>query len=128
LRWKLACYAAALAVVATLAGAMTTWTVMHFSEIAALDRAVAREARQFFESAKNSTQDPSALQEKLAPIATSDRFVELRDGNGTVIYRSANLRDSQLQDGIEKTHVRTMGGREVRIAEFRDGNPLNRQH
>jgi signal transduction histidine kinase len=121
LRWKLACYAAALAVVATLAGAMTTWTVMHFSEIAALDRNVARDARAFFESARNTAQDTGTLREKIAPLAASDRFVELRDSNGSVLYRSPNVGEFALDDGILKPHAREIGGRAVRLAEFRDG-------
>ena len=36
LRWKLALYSALLAVVATIAGAATTWSVMRYEEIAAL--------------------------------------------------------------------------------------------
>ena len=120
LRWKLACYAAALAVIATLAGAMTTWTVMHFSEVAALDRKVAQDARAFFERAKNSSKDRATLQEMLAPLATSDRFVELRELDGAVLYRSPNLRETVLDDGIEKAHTRAIAGRTLRLAEFRD--------
>ena len=35
LRWKVALYAALLAVTATLAGSVTTWTVMRHEEIGA---------------------------------------------------------------------------------------------
>ena len=38
LRWKLALYSALLAVAATVGGAVTTWTVMRYEEIAAFDR------------------------------------------------------------------------------------------
>lgn len=121
LRWKLACYAAALAVVATLAGAMTTWTVMHFSEVAALDRKVAHDARAFFESAKNAPQDRATFQEKLAPLATSDRFLELRGPDGALLFRSPNLREAVLDGGTDKAQTREIAGRTLRLAEFHEG-------
>ena len=37
LRWKIAFYAAALGVIATIAGACTTWIIMHYSEAVDLD-------------------------------------------------------------------------------------------
>ncbi|MEY2557551.1 MAG: two-component system, OmpR family, sensor kinase, partial [Verrucomicrobiota bacterium] len=121
LRWKLACYAAALAVLATLAGAFTTWSVMRFSEIAALDRKVAADAQQFFRSAKESTNDRAVIQEKLAALMTSDRFVELRDLHGALLFQSTNLRGALLDDGVEKSHNREIEGSALRVAEFRDG-------
>jgi signal transduction histidine kinase len=121
LRWKLACYAAALAVLATLAGAFTTWSVMRFSEIAALDRKVAADAQQFFRSAKESANDRAVIQEKLAALMTSDRFVELRDLHGALLFQSTNLRGALLDDGVEKSHNREIEGRALRVAEFRDG-------
>lgn len=121
LRWKIAFYAAALGVVATLAGAATTWTVMRFSEIAALDRKVEAGAQEFFRNVKGSTDNRALLQEKLAPFMTSDRFVELRDLHGALLYHSPNLREPILDDGVEKFHSREIDGRTLRIAEFRDG-------
>jgi signal transduction histidine kinase len=118
LRWKLALYAAALAVVATLAGAVTTWTLMRFSEIAALDQALKRDALAFFQSVKSSS-DNRPIQEKLAPLLTSDRIVELRSADGTVLYRSPSPSGRELNDGIEKTHTRKINGQILRVAEFR---------
>jgi len=119
LRWKLALSAAALAVVATLAGAMTTWTLMRFSEIAALDRTLQRDAQEFFAGAKSST-DGRAIQEKLAPLLMSDRVVELRTADGALLYRSPVLSGKGLDDGIEKIHNRKIVGRSLRVGEFRD--------
>ena len=120
LRWKLALYAAALAVVATLAGAMTTWIVMRFSEVAAVDRQLKKDAQQFFHNVQSSAHDRATTQEQLAPLAASDRFVELRGLKGELLYRSPNLRQPILDDGIENFHTRTVDGRTLRIAEFRE--------
>jgi signal transduction histidine kinase len=119
LRWKLALYAAALAVIATLAGALTTWTLMRFSEVAALDRALQRDAQEFFKTAKSST-DGRPVQEKLGPLLTSDRVAELRSADGALLYRSPFLSGKGLDDGIAKAQTRKIDGRTFRVAEFRD--------
>ncbi|HEY2615139.1 MAG TPA: ATP-binding protein [Chthoniobacterales bacterium] len=119
LRWKLALYAAALAVTATLAGAITTWLVMRFSEIAALDRKMVNEARSLFESL-NTPAGPGAGIKKIAALATSDRFIELRGENDALLYRSPNLREP-IPDGNGRFHRGKIEGRTVQIMEFRDG-------
>ena len=53
LRWKLAFYAAALAVVATLAGAATTWTIMRYWELKAFDQRLALDAQELFRDVEN---------------------------------------------------------------------------
>ena len=53
LRWKLALYAAALAVIATLAGAATTWTIMRYWEFRAFDQRLALDAQELFRDAEN---------------------------------------------------------------------------
>ena len=53
LRWKLALYAAALGVGATLAGAATTWTIMRYWELKAFDKRLALDARELFRDVEN---------------------------------------------------------------------------
>ena len=50
LRWKVALYSAGLGIVATIAGAATTWTLMRRSEIAVFDKRLAQEDYIVFEA------------------------------------------------------------------------------
>lgn len=121
LRWKIAFYAAALGIVATLAGAATTWTVMRYWEIKAFDRRLALDARELFRDVENFegglANNRRAIQEKFVPLALRSRLVEIRGPNGEVLYRSPEVRDS-MDDGIEGIHTRVIDGRRVRMGTF----------
>ncbi len=73
LRWKLALYAAALAVVATIAGAATTWTIMRYWEMKAFDQRLALDAQELFRDVENFDGGVPAnsrtFQEKFVPLA-----------------------------------------------------------
>ena len=120
LRWKLAWYAAALAVIATLAGAATTWTIMRFSEIAALDRKMEADAQKFFQSVKGFTDNRVFLLEHLAPLMKSEWFVDL-DLNGALLTKSPVLDESAVSERAQKFQSRRIDGLLLRIGEFRDG-------
>jgi signal transduction histidine kinase len=123
LRWKLAFYSALLAVVATLAGAATTWTVMHFSEIAAFDWRLALDADELFRDVENFegglANNRLSIKEKFVPLAMRERLVEIRGPSGELLYLSPNVPAPGLGDGIEKVHTRTVNGRSVRVGTFR---------
>ncbi|MEY2563330.1 MAG: two-component system, OmpR family, sensor kinase [Verrucomicrobiota bacterium] len=120
LRWKLAWYAAALAVIATLAGAATTWTIMRFSEIAALDRKMEADAQKFFQSVKGFTDNRAFLLEHLAPLMESKWFVDL-DLDGALLTKSPILDESAVSDRAQKFQSRRIDGLPLRIGHFRDG-------
>ena len=123
LRWKLAFYAAALAVVATLAGAATTWTVMRYMEVAAFDRRLGLDAKELFRDVENFegglANNRLAIKEKFVPLALRERLVEIRGPGGELLYLSPNVREPVLDDGIEEFHTRTIDGRRVRMGTFR---------
>jgi signal transduction histidine kinase len=123
LRWKLAFYAAALAVVATLAGAATTWAVMRYSEIAAFDRRLALDAEELFRDLENFEGGPAnnrlAITEKFVPLALRERLLEIRGPGGQMLYRSPNVGESLLDAGITNSPSRTIDGRSVRVGTFR---------
>ncbi|HVF71816.1 MAG TPA: ATP-binding protein [Chthoniobacterales bacterium] len=122
LRWKLAVYAAALAVVATLAGATTTWTIMRFWEMKAFDERLALDARELFRDVENFegglATNSRAFQEKFVPLALKDRFIEIRGPAGEIIYRSANVPPSGMLDGIENVHTRKIDERSIRMGTY----------
>jgi signal transduction histidine kinase len=122
LRWKLAFYAAALAVVATLAGAATTWTVMRYAEIAAFDRRLALDAKEMFRDIENFeggwVNNRLTIKEIFVPLALRERLVEIRGPGGELLYLSPNVHGPVLDDGIEKFHTRIIDGRSVRMGTF----------
>ena len=120
LRWKLAWYAAALAVIATLAGAATTWTIMRFAEIAALDRKMEADAQKFFQSVKGFTDNRVFLLEHLAPLMKSEWFVDL-DLNGALLTKSPVLDESAVSERAQKFQSRRIDGLLLRVGEFREG-------
>jgi signal transduction histidine kinase len=122
LRWKLALYAAALAVVATLAGAATTWTIMRYWELKAFDQRLALDARELFRDVENFEGGLAAnsrvFQEKFVPLALRDRLVEIRGPANELLYLSPNVPQPVLHDGIEEFHTRKIDGRSVRMGTF----------
>ena len=72
LRWKIALYAASFGIVATIAGAITTWTLMRRSEIAAFDRRLALDAQELFRDVENFeggwTNNQRAFREEFVPL------------------------------------------------------------
>lgn len=122
LRWKVALYAATLAIVATLAGAATTWTVMHYNELRAFDQRLASDAQELFRDVENFEggweKNRNAFKENFVPLALRNRFIDIRGPNGEVLYRSPNLSEPLPNDGIEKFHTRKVGGRSLRMGTF----------
>ena len=100
LRWKLAFYAASLGVVATIAGAATTWTVMRSAEIAAFDRRLALDAEELFRDVEHFegglASNQLVFQEKFVPLALRGRLLEIHGPGGELLYRSPNVRGSGL--------------------------------
>src|SRR5690349_3882897 len=125
LRWKLALYAALLAIAATIAGAATTWTVMRYEEIAAFDRRLTTDAQELFRDVEHfhrSTGDNRAFQEIFVPLALRNRVVEVTDANGQTLYLSPGLKEPLSSDGIKSFHTRKIGNRSIRMGEFSDGH------
>ena len=122
LRWKLAFYAATLAIVATLAGAATTWTVMRHAEIAAFDRRLALEANEMFRDIEKLEGDWAnnhrVIKEIFVPLALRERLVEIRGSGGELLYLSPRLHGPVPDDGTEKFHTRVIDGRSVRLGTF----------
>src|SRR3954468_1192200 len=122
LRWKLALYAAALAVVATIAGAGTTWTIMRYWELKAFDKRLALDARELFRDVENFeggiTNNSRVFQEKFVPLALRDRFIEIRGPANELLYLSPNVQAPVLSDGIDGFHTRRIGNLDVRLGTF----------
>src|SRR6266446_2583640 len=122
LRWKLAVYAGWFALAATLAGAVTTWSVMRYAELAAFDRLLTTQAHEFFRDVENFAGGPinnrRVFKEIFVPLALRDRLVEVRDATGKLLYLSPRLATPFPKDGIKRFHIQNIDGRKVRFAEF----------
>ena len=126
LRWKIALYAAGFGIVATIAGAATTWTLMRRSEIAAFDRRLMLDAEELFRDVENfeggSENNRRVFREEFVPLALKNHFIEIRGPNNEVLYLSPNLNGALLSDGIEKFHTRKIAGRSARLGTFHRGS------
>ena len=119
LRWKIALYAAALGIVATLAGAATTWTLMQHFELKRLDQQIAAEAEEFFSTFPanlGARIDQDALQ-RFTPFAWHNRMIQLRDADGALLYQSPNLPESFAPGDTGPATV-AMGRRKIRVTSF----------
>jgi signal transduction histidine kinase len=127
LRWKVALYSALLGVAATIGGAITTWYVLRYAEIAAFDQRLTTDAHEFFRDVENFAGGPAnnrrVFKEIFVPLAMRDRLVEVTDAKGALLYRSPNLHTEFPADRIKKFHDHKIEGRSIRLAEF-DENGL----
>jgi signal transduction histidine kinase len=125
LRWKIALYAAGFGIVATIAGAATTWTLMRRSEIAAFDRRLMLDAQELFRDVENFEggwdNNQRAFREEFVPLALKNHFIEIRGPDNEALYVSPNLSGSVLNDGVEKFHTRKIDNRSVRTGTFHRG-------
>lgn len=130
LRWKVACYSALFALCATLAGALTTSVIMRYSELADFDRRLSIGTQEFFRDIENFERDPNktpgAFEERFVPLAMRQHLLEVFNEQGQLLYRSPNLRHPLPNDSISTFHTIRVGGRDVRLAEFRSGGLLVR--
>src|ERR1051325_312531 len=115
LRWKLAFYSAFLAILATIGGAATTWSVMRYEEIAAFDRRLTTDAHEFFRDVANfdggSAANWRVIKQNFVPLALRNRLVEVTDANGATLYLSPGLAEPLSSDGLKSFHTRKIGGR-----------------
>lgn len=126
LRWKIALYAAAFGIVATIAGATTTWILMRRSELAVFDQRLALDAQELFRDLNNFEggwqNSRGAFKEIFVPLALRNRYIELRGPNDEVLYLSPSLRGAALRDKIDQIHTGEIDNHPVRIGTFREND------
>lgn len=121
LRFKIAFYAATLGILSTLAGAVTTWTVMRIWQIKAFDNRLGLDAQELFRDIENFEGGAEAnrltFHERFVPLALKNRLIEIRNQSGETLYRSEEIR-GPMDDGIEEVHTCMIDGRRVRMGTF----------
>jgi len=122
LRWKIAFYAATLGIIATIAGACITWVVIRNSEMAAFDRRLTTEAHEMFRDIENfresGSKNLSSFNENIVPLASPNRLINIRVANNKLLYSSPGLRESILDDGMERIHTSKIKGVPMRLGVF----------
>jgi signal transduction histidine kinase len=122
LRWKVALYSAWLAMASTIGGAVTTWFVLRYAEIAAFDQRLTTDAQEFFRDVEHfeggRTSDRLVFDEIFVPLSLRKHLVEVTDASGTVLYLSPRLRQPFPRDGIKTFHNHMIDGQNIRLAEF----------
>jgi two-component system, OmpR family, heavy metal sensor histidine kinase CusS len=123
LRWKIALYAASLGVVATFAGAATTWLLMRRSEIRTFDQRLTVDGNELIRDIENFgsgwSTNQTAIKEIFVPLALRNRLIEIRGKDNEVLYRSESIHQPITDDGIAEVHGRVVEGRRVRMGTFR---------
>jgi signal transduction histidine kinase len=122
LRWKIAWYAAALGVIATIAGAVTTWLVMHFAEIRALDRRMLLEAKQVGAAIGDGQTNDSQISSILAGVAGRGSLLQIEGKDGRIVYRSPGLQGASLDDGNQNVHRIAFQGKSYRVINHASDN------
>ena len=126
LRWKIALYAASMGVVATFAGAATTWSLMRRSEIRTFDQRLTVDGNELIRDIENFgsgwSTNQTAIKEIFVPLALRNRLIEIRGKNSEILYRSPNLHEPIADDGIAEVHGRIVEHRRVRMGTFRKGD------
>jgi signal transduction histidine kinase len=124
LRWKIACYAASLGVIATIAGAATTWTIMQYWEIHDLNVDLTNAARQIAQHvsdlSRNQPVDETVLQQTLAPMVARYGIIEVNAANGQTLYRSSRLPEN-VTLAAKSSDTREIDHHGVRLARATDG-------
>ena len=124
LRWRLVIWAAVFAFAASVICVWATWVLLRHQEVRALDARLTTDAQELFRDMANfqPTDQQARMTERLVPLALRERFVEVRDRTGQLLYLSPNLTAPVLKDDDDSFHTREIAGRSVRIGVFRDGD------
>ena len=122
LRWKIALYAAGLGVIATIAGACTTWAIMHYWELGRFDRRLTTDAQELLRMVATFEAGPAKnrlpFTETSVPLSLRSRFIQVSAPDGRIIYLSPNMPGPAQDDGIEAIHSRTIDHHRARVGIF----------
>ncbi len=131
LKLKFGVYSAVLTALAILATAVLTLPYIYFRQLAELDKTLSEDARDLFKNLENLPGELSGTRpvtNRFIPTFLRSRYIELRGPEGSILYRSPNLREndiSQLADGMVSVKLQDPAQKtkpiwNARIGTFRD--------
>ncbi len=125
LKAKVSLGAALVTAATVLAAGLATRPIIFRLQLNELDTLLSENAGQLFQGLENFRGAPSDFRkpvaERFVPVSLRGRYLEIEGPEGQVLYRSANLRGTDLTG--EPGFLRTVPlfGRQTRIGTFRHG-------
>jgi signal transduction histidine kinase len=125
LKAKVSLGAALVTAATVLAAGLATRPIIFQLQLNELDTLLAENAAQLFQGLENFRGAPSDFRkpvaERFVPVSLRGRYLEIEGPEGQVLYRSANLRGTELtgEPGVLRTV--SLFGRQTRIGTFRHG-------
>ena len=125
LKLKFGLYSAGLTTFALAAVAGVVMPYIYHHQMAELDAQLAENAEELFRDLENfrgAPVDPrQTVAAKFIPLSLRLRYIELEGPEGQTLYRSPNLRDTDMPHDPKGLHTVQLFGRNVRIGSFRQG-------
>ena len=125
LKLKFGLYSAGLTTLALVATAGVVMPYIYQHQMAELDAQLAENAQELFRDLENFRGAPVDPRQpvgvKFIPLSLRLRYIELEGSEGQTLFRSANLRETDLPHEPKGLHTVPLFGRNVRIGSFREG-------
>jgi signal transduction histidine kinase len=125
LKLKFGLYSAALALAAVLGSSLVLMPIIYRAQVAELDTQLRENAEEMFRDLENFRGAPQdyrkGFNERFIPVGLRLRYLEIEGPEGQVLYRSANLRGTDLSAAGEGMRTIPIFGRNVRHGTFRQG-------
>jgi signal transduction histidine kinase len=125
LKIKFGLYAAGLAYAAVVGFSLVLMPIIYHHQLNELDSQLKDNAEELFRDLENFTGAPKdyrkGFSERFIPVALRRRYMEIEGPEGQVLYRSPNLRGTDLAPQAEGLRTMVLFDRNVRLGTFRHG-------
>lgn len=125
LKLKFGLYAAGLAYAAVVGFSLVLMPIIYHHQLDELDGQLKDNAEELFRDLENFTGAPKdyrkGFSERFIPVALRRRYMEIEGPEGQVLYRSPNLRGTDLTPQKEDLRTMVLFDRNVRVGTFRHG-------
>ena len=125
LKAKFSLGAGLLTAATVLLGGLATRPIIYRVQLRELDQLLTDNAAELFSDLENYRGAPSDFRkpvgERFVPVSLRGRYLEIEGPEGQVLYRSPNLRGTDLSGAAEGLWTRELFGRNARLGTFRHG-------
>lgn len=125
LKAKFSLGAGLLTAATVLLGGLAAGPIIYRVQLRELDQQLTDDAADLFSGLENYRGAPSDFRkpvgERFVPVSLRGRYLEIEGPEGQVLYRSPNLRGTDLGGAAEGLWTRELFGRSVRLGTFRHG-------
>jgi signal transduction histidine kinase len=125
LKAKISLGAGLLTAATVLLAGLVTRPIMYRVQLRELDQLLAENADEVFSDLENYRGAPSdfrkPVNERFVPVSLRRRYLEIEGPEGQVLYRSPNLRGTDLTGNVGELRTLELFGRSARLGTFRHG-------